>query len=73
LPLSCGEAALVREAYVSEFKIRYFNENDGCTYCWDECGLKWVKVCPVDTLPENIKQRILRDRQNARILLQAEV
>jgi hypothetical protein len=56
-----------------EYKIRYFNEKDGCTYCWDREGGKWLKVCPVDTLPSEIKMKILADKLDAELLLEVTV
>jgi hypothetical protein len=56
-----------------EYKIQYFNAKDGCTYCWDPIGKKWVKVCPVDTLPYEIKAKVLEDRLNAALLLEVTV
>jgi hypothetical protein len=56
-----------------EYKIRYFNEKDGCTYCWDGESRKWFKVCPVDTLPHEIEMKILEDKINARLLLEVTV
>jgi hypothetical protein len=61
------------EADMPEYKIRYFNEKDGCTYCWDPVNKKWLKVCPVDTLPHEIKMKILEDKIEAELLLEVVV
>jgi hypothetical protein len=56
-----------------EYKIRYFNEKDGCTYYWDQSGKKWFKVCPVDVLPFEIKTKVLQDKIDAEIWLEVTV
>jgi hypothetical protein len=61
------------EVDMPEYKIRYFNERDGCTYCWDPANKKWVKVCPVDTLPHEIKIKLLEDKMAAALLLEVTV
>jgi hypothetical protein len=58
---------------MSEYTIRYFNEKDGCTYCWDTDNKKWIKVCPVDTLPHEIKMKVLEDKMGAELLLEVTV
>jgi hypothetical protein len=55
------------------YKIRYFNEKDGCTYCWDEDTKKWLKVCPVDVLPDEVRMKVLKDKLEAEILLEVMV
>lgn len=56
-----------------DYSIKYFNEDDGCTYLWDEDKRKWMKICPVDKLPFVIKKRVLEDKLDAEILLDVEV
>ena len=51
------------------YKIQYQREADGCVYCWDEGNEKWVKVSPVDTLPDDIKQRVQKDKEDAEALM----
>jgi len=58
---------------MGDYKIHYTAESDGCTYCWDESKRKWVKICPVDKLPHDIKKRVLEDKLNAELLLDVEV
>jgi hypothetical protein len=63
----------MEEAAVPEYKIRYFNEKDGCTYCWDPVNKKWLKVCPVDALPHEIRTKVLVDKLDAELLLEVSV
>jgi hypothetical protein len=56
-----------------EYKPRYFNEKDGCTYCWDRENRKWLKVCPVDVLPHEVRVRVLADKLEAEVLLETTV
>jgi hypothetical protein len=58
---------------MSEFKIRYFNERDGCTYCWDAAGKRWLKVCPIEALPPEIKTKVLEAKAHAELLLEVTV
>jgi hypothetical protein len=58
---------------MSEYKIHYFNEKDGCTYCWDPANKKWLKVCPVDTLPYEIKAQVLADKIDPELLSEVTV
>jgi hypothetical protein len=60
---------LAWEVDMTEYKIRYFDEEDGCTYCWDPSGRRWLKVCPVGTLPDKIKERVLKGKMEAELLL----
>lgn len=54
---------------MGDFKIKYYNEQDGCTYCWDKKIGKWVKVCVVEVLPDVVAQRVQNDIENAKELL----
>lgn len=55
------------------YTIRYPYEKDGCVYCWDASNKKWVKVCPVDTLPLEIQKRVIEDKLYAETLLEVTV
>jgi len=41
-----------------EFSVTYHCEEDGCAYCWNEANKEWVKICPVDALPESVKNAL---------------
>jgi hypothetical protein len=55
------------------FKLRYEEAGTGCVYCWDEEKERWVKVCPVQELPPEIRQMVLADKQQAELILKAKV
>jgi len=48
---------------MSDYNIQYFSTSDNCTYCWDETNNKWLKVCPVDTVPDDVKLQVLKTRE----------
>jgi hypothetical protein len=48
-----------------ECKIQFFCETDGCTYCWDSEDKKWIKICPVDELPHDVKRKVLTATREA--------
>jgi len=56
-----------------EYKLRYEEESTGCVYCWDEEKRRWVKVCPVEELPPEIRGMVLADKQRAELVFQAKV
>jgi len=58
---------------VGEYKIQYYNEQDGFTYCWDKKREKWVKLCVVNKLPDSIAQQVQRDIDNAEELLSVKL
>lgn len=45
------------------FDINFLSKKDGCTYCWDETNGKWLKVCSVDEVPDDVKQQVLEKRK----------
>jgi hypothetical protein len=56
-----------------EYKLRYEETNTGCFYCWDEEKERWVKVCPVDELPSEIRKKVLADKQRAELVISVKI
>jgi len=56
---------------MGEYKLKYKSQTDKCTYCWDEINKKWVKVCDVDVLPDDVKEQFQKDAEIAEITLDA--
>jgi len=48
---------------VGDYKIQYYCKGDGCTYCWDELNNKWLKVCPADCIPDDVKCQVLEKKE----------
>lgn len=56
-----------------EYKLRYEEADTGCVYCWDEEKTRWVKVCPVEELPPQIRELVLTDKIWAELVLKAKI
>jgi hypothetical protein len=40
---------------------------------WDPLGKRWLKVCPVDALPHEVKMKILEDKLAAETFPEAQI
>jgi hypothetical protein len=58
---------------MSEYKLRYEEKETGCIYCWDEENNRWIKICPVQELPSEIRKMVLVDKQRAELLFEAKI
>jgi len=58
---------------MGEYKLRYMEESTGCVYCWDEEKRRWVKICPVEELPPEIRKMVLSDKERAMLISEAKV
>jgi hypothetical protein len=56
-----------------EYKLRYEESDTGCVYCWDEEKKRWVKICPVNELPPEIRKKVLDDKQRDELILTAKI
>jgi len=54
-------------------KLNYPDEKDGCIYYWDVDKRKWMKICPVDKLPFNIRKQVLEAKIEAEALRDVEI
>jgi hypothetical protein len=50
--------------------VTFTSEKDGCVYFYDDKRKMWMKICPVASLPLEIRQKLREEKNRADQILE---
>ena len=54
------------------YKLHYDSQSEKCTYYWDDTNKEWLILAKADHLPKDVKEQIEKDKEIAKLTLEAD-